>query len=658
MKTAAVILCVALSMSASPAPPPGQPAAIPVYKIQDRPVDERVRDLLSRMTIEEKFWQLFMIPGDLDDPAHDYSKGVFGLQIRTKSPDARAHAERINAIQRYFVEQDAPRHSDHPVRGGAARAAHAGRDAFPQAIGLAATWDPPLMDRVAGAIARETRTRGIRQVLSPVVNIADDVRWGRVEETYGEDPYLSSVMGRAFIEPFERAGIVATPKHFVANVGEGGRDSYPDRAQRAAAEERFFPPFEVAVRGAGARSVMTAYNSVDGSPATQNRRLLTGVLKREWRFRGFVISDAAATGGATVLHHTEASTRDGDEERDSSPASTSSSSRPGRSTGRTSRRSRAGRSVAAAIDAAVSRVLRAKFELGLFENPYVDPEEAARWNGHADHRALAREAAQKSIVLLKNERGLLPLAANLKRIAVIGVDATEVRLGGYSGPGVAPVSILDGLRERLGNGGSVRHARGPGRHPFVLPVIPADWLSTVVDGATRRGLRGEYFSNNQLTGAPRAGARRRTDGLPLDAEFAGPRHSLRLVLGPLDRHAHGAAGRCATHRRRGQRRVSPVCRRSTRHRQLAQAVVRRAYRGREPAGRIDARHPARILREHRQRASQTAVGCRRRGRRRGDVSTRPWRLRSRVTSRSSSPASRKGSFATGRASRCRGARKS
>ena len=159
-----------------------------------------------------------------------------------------------------------------------------------------------------GSVGDETRTRGIRQVLSPVVNIASDVRWGRVEETYGEDPYLSSVMGVAFVQAFERAGVVTTPKHFVANVGDGGRDSYPIDVSERALVERFFPPFEAAVRQARARSVMTAYNSVDGTPATQNRHLLTDVLKGQWGFGGFVISDAAATGGATVLHMTEPDT--------------------------------------------------------------------------------------------------------------------------------------------------------------------------------------------------------------------------------------------------------------------------------------------------------------------------------------------------------------
>ena len=165
--------------------------------------------------------------------------------------------------------------------------AREGATMFPQAIAMAATWDAALVGRVSTAIARETRTRGVRQVLSPVVNIADDVRWGRVEETYGEDPFLASAMGDAFVEAFEKMDIVTTPKHLVANVGEGGRDSYPiDRSERMLAE-RFYPPFKTAIERGGARSVMTAYNSVDGMPATQNRRLLTDLLRRRVVVQGF-----------------------------------------------------------------------------------------------------------------------------------------------------------------------------------------------------------------------------------------------------------------------------------------------------------------------------------------------------------------------------------
>jgi beta-glucosidase len=471
------------------------------YRDSTQPVTERVQDLLSRMTLEEKFWQLFMIPGDLDDPGHDYSNGVFGLQIATGATGAKAHAERINAIQRYFVDRTRLGIPIIPFDEAVHGLMRDGATMFPQAIALAATWDTALMGRVARAIARETRSRGVRQVLSPVINVANDVRWGRVEETYGEDPYLTTAMGLAFIEAFERAGIVATPKHFVANVGEGGRDSYPIDHSERLLEEVFFPPFKAAVRDGGARSVMTAYNSVDGVPATQNRWLLTTKLKREWGFSGFVISDAAATGGATVLHMTEPNTPVAAQHAleaglDVIFQSSWPQHRPYLEA------FRRGLIADSIVDSAVARVLRAKFELGLFERPYVNPDTAAYWNGHADHGALAREAARAAIVLLRNERGTLPLSDRLGSVAVIGADAVEARLGGYSGPGNRPVSILDGIRERLG-AERVRYAPGPGRASQDYAVVPASALWSDPGDGRRPGLRGEYFDNNRLAGAPR-----------------------------------------------------------------------------------------------------------------------------------------------------------
>ena len=465
--------------------------APPAYRNPQLPVADRVADLLGRMTLEEKFWQVFMLPGNLDDPAHDYSKGVFGLQISTTGPDARAHAERINTIQRYFVEKTRLGIPIIPFEEALHGLAREGATMFPQAIGLAATWDTALVERVASAIALEAGSRGIRQVLSPVVNIADDVRWGRVEETYGEDPFLASAMGGAFIEPFERAGIVTTPKHFVANVGEGGRDSYPIDHSERLLTERFFPPFETAVRRARARSIMTAYNSVDGAPATQNARLLNGILKKEWGFQGFVISDASATGGATVLHMTEPNTPVAAKHAFEAGLDVVFQSSYGQQRPYLEAFTR-GMIDPAIIDAAVARVLRVKFELGLFERPYVNASEAARTNGSPEHLALARDAARKSIVLLRNERQTLPLATSVRRVAVIGADAAEARLGGYSGPGVAPVTLLDGIRRKLPSV-DVGHAPGPGRTTREFIVVPSDYLT----------LNGEYFDNIKLEGPAR-----------------------------------------------------------------------------------------------------------------------------------------------------------
>ncbi|HEX6974116.1 MAG TPA: glycoside hydrolase family 3 N-terminal domain-containing protein, partial [Vicinamibacterales bacterium] len=495
-RTLCTLVAAALTVGLAPqAPAP--------YRNTRLPIADRVLDLLARMTLEEKFWQLFMIPGNLDDPAHDYSHGIFGLQISPgTTPGARAHAERINAIQRYFVEQTRLGVPIIPFDEAVHGLARDGATVFPQAIALAATWDPALASRVATAIAQETRSRGIRQVLSPVVNIADDVRWGRVEETYGEDPLLASVMGVAYIEALERAGIVTTPKHFVANVGEGGRDSYPIEHSERRLIERYFPPFDAAIRQAGARSVMTAYNSVDGSPATQNRPLLTDVLKRQWGFKGFVISDAAATGGATVLHMTEPDTPAAAQHAFAAGLDVVFQSSYGQQRPYLEA-VRRGLIPASEIDAAVARVLRVKFELGLFEHPYVDPAEAERLNGHADHLALARDAARESIVLLKNERGRLPLSKSIGSLAVIGADAIEARLGGYSGPGVHPVNILESIRQAVAAATSVRYLPGPGRRTASLAVVPSEFLGSSRPQDSQTGLLGEYFDNITMAGPPR-----------------------------------------------------------------------------------------------------------------------------------------------------------
>jgi beta-glucosidase len=476
------------------------------YRDAARTIDERVKDLLGRMTLEEKFWQLFMIPGSLDDPSQDYSHGVFGLQISTAPPGmtiaadtaASAHAARINAIQRYFVEHTRLGIPIIPFEEAVHGLGREGSTIFPAAVGLAATFDTSLMQQVATAIAEETRSRGIRQVLSPVVNIANDVRWGRVEETYGEDPYLASRMAVSYVSAMERAGVVATPKHFVANVGEGGRDSYPIDVDRRLLEEGFFPPFRAAIEEGHARSIMTAYNAVDGVPATQNHALLTDQLRGEWRFPGFVISDQAATGGPTVLQFTEANTADATADALNAGLDVifQSAYPQYRSYFEAFRR---GMIAPAVVDSAVARVLRVKFELGLFEHPYVDAATAARLNHSSEHRALAREAARRSIVLLRNERRLLPLSKTARSIAVIGPDAAEARLGGYSGPPRPAVSILDGIRAAVGSTTQVRFARGVERITREYVVVPAENLRT--NGES--GLRGEYFDNNRLAGTPR-----------------------------------------------------------------------------------------------------------------------------------------------------------
>jgi beta-glucosidase len=484
LKRALGIALGAIALSAARA------AAQPAYSNPGLPIEVRVRELMRRLTPEEKFWQLFMIPGGRDDPGSNYSRGVFGLQNRSATT-ARGDAQLQNELQHYFVDSTRLGIPIIPFEEAVHGVMRRGAAVYPAAIALAATFDSTLVHDVAAAVARDARTRGIRQLLAPVLNLATDVRWGRVEETYGEDPYLASVMARAYVGAVEQAGVIATPKHFVANVGEGGRDSYPIDANARQLEELYYPPFRAAIIDAGARSVMTAYNSVNGVPASQSRELLTGTLKRDWKFRGFVISDQSAVGGAVVLHHTEANTASA--AKDAIEAGLDVIFQSGNEQAAPYLAAfRSGRIAPRAIDSAVARVLRTKFQLGLFEHPYVDADSAAAWQENVESRHRAREAARKSIVLLENRAATLPLAATVGSVAVIGTDAAEARLGGYTLDDAAGVSILDGLRVRLGS--RVHYAPGPGRALTRYTAVPGESLDS---------LRGEYFDNIKLEGAPR-----------------------------------------------------------------------------------------------------------------------------------------------------------
>ena len=492
-------LPVVASPARSAAGRSGAPAA-PLYKNADASIAARVRDLLSHMTPEEKFWQLFMVSARLDDGVAKYSHGAFGFQVSSAGDDAGS-AEYVNSVQRHFVEKTRLGipviFFDEAVHGLVERDAVV----FPQAIALAATFDTALMRRVSKVIARDCRARGVRQVLSPVVNIAGDVRWGRVEETYGEDPYLSSEMGVAYVSELEKLGVITTPKHLIANVGDGGRDSYPIQFSERLLREIHLPPFKACVVRGGSRAIMTAYNSLDGTPCTASDWLNSRLLKGELGFRGFVVSDAGAVGGANVLHFTAK-----DYEEATARAfkggldvifQTSYDQYP-----LFIKAFREGRIDRKVVDGAVSRVLRAKFELGLFEEPYVDPAKEARGDGDDAPARLAREAARESIVLLKNENRTLPLKKGLKTIAVLGPDAAEARLGGYSGPGIRRITILDGITSAVGASARVLYAKGCDRTIAEYETVPSEFLSCSPGGTPQHGLVGEYFDNISLDGRP------------------------------------------------------------------------------------------------------------------------------------------------------------
>jgi beta-glucosidase len=466
----------------------------PPYLDPARPVEERLADLLGRMTLEEKVAQLQCSIGDPEEKEIVRADGIGGLGVFLRGLDARAAAEKANRVQRLALEKTRLKipilvHDEalHGIMGK-------GATSFPQAIALAATFDVGLMADVAAAIARETAPRGVHQVLSPVVNLALDVRWGRVEETYGEDPHLSARMGVAFCQPLESAGLITTPKHFAVNVGAGGRDSMAIDVSERWLRENEFVPFEACIREAGARSVMAAYSSLNGFPCSANRWLLERILRGEWGFRGIVVSDYGSVGGIMTMHHT-AGTK-GEAARQALEAGLDMElPDPDYYAAPLLEAVKAGRASTAALDAAVRRVLELKLRAGLFEKRSVDPDGAAAANGTAAHRELARRAARASIVLLRNHAGTLPLAPGAGPIAVLGPYADAPRLGGYSGEPDRVVTILDGLRARA----RVIHARGVAP-PGGLPPIAGRFLEAEGGG---RGLRGAYFDNRTLAGAPR-----------------------------------------------------------------------------------------------------------------------------------------------------------
>ncbi len=486
------------------------------YKDHRLPIEKRVKDLLGRMTPEEKFMQLFMVPGDPADHPEQYKNGVFGLQLNTAtsggdaagqmmtySPgsDLRQSIDKVNTIQKYFVTNTRlgiPIIVFDEALHGLVR-----KDAtvFPQSIALSATWDIVLMGRVANAIAYECKQRGVRQVLSPVVNLATDVRWGRVEETYGEDPILSAAMGVAYVRAFEQIGIITTPKHFVLNHGAGGRDSYPVSVSERELEEFYFVPFRACIREGGSRSIMTAYNSLNGSPCTANDWLLNYKLKQQWGFGGFVISDAGAVGGANVLHFTAKGYDDAGKQAIENGLDVIFQTDIAHADLFKEPFIRNKVNIAR-LDSAVARVLKAKFDLGLFEHPYIPIviSDTTQWSAH---HQLAKEAALKSIVLLKNDsKCVLPLGEGVKKIALIGTDAIEARLGGYSGPGNRKVSLLAALNNAVGKDKVITYASGCGRGHKGHNVVAGEYLYTKANGKKAVGLQGEYYNNISLTGRP------------------------------------------------------------------------------------------------------------------------------------------------------------
>jgi beta-glucosidase len=424
-----------------------------IYRDSTRSIGDRVADLLSRMTLEEKIGQMSVRMGSGESPR------VAAEQNNRAQADAIAHCQ-------LGIPLLLTRESSHGLNT-------AGVTSFPACIALASSFDEDLNYRVGRTIAREARAQGVHQGLSPVLDIARDPRWGRMEETYGEDALLTSRLGVAFIRGLQgdhlRDGIVATPKHFVGyGDSEGGKDNDPISITDRDLHETYLPPFKAAVQEAKCESIMICFGALNGVPCTSDNSLVTDML-REWSFDGHVVDDCPGIAG--LLGHRTA--------RDM-PEAIAQSINAGidrqfydfiglvadQIAGQKEferillQLVRGGKVPESRIDDAAARVLRSKFRLGLFDSVQVDPDQAERVANDPSHRALAREAAVKGIVLLKNENDLLPLKTDLKTIVVIGPNVAVGQLGDYSGRPDHVVSPLEAIRDLLGSTTEIIHAAG------------------------------------------------------------------------------------------------------------------------------------------------------------------------------------------------------
>jgi beta-glucosidase len=431
------------------------------------------------MTLEEKVGQMMCIwnakrqitnaKGQFDSahPPEWFRVGIGRVERPSDGHGARAQAEFTNAIQKWVKENTRLGipvifHDEalHGLQGAEATS-------FPQAIALASTWNPELVERAFAAIAEEVRARGTHQVLAPVVDVARDPRWGRLEETYGEDPYLVSRMGLAAVRGFQGTDrkippkrVIATLKHMTGHgQPESGTNVGPASFGERTLRDVFFYPFEVAIKQGHARSLMPSYNEIDGIPSHANQRMLRDVLRKEWGFDGTIVSDWQAISQLAGRHRVAVDRADAARQ---ALAATVDVELPDVETYQTLiEQVKQTKVPESAIDNAVRRLLREKFELGLFEDPFVDPARADEISGSAATRPLALEAARQGIVLLQNKGGLLPLRADIgRRVAVIGPHVAEVMLGGYSGVPRHSVSILEAIRHRLGKDAAVDHAEG------------------------------------------------------------------------------------------------------------------------------------------------------------------------------------------------------
>lgn len=501
------------------------------YPFQDAslPVDKRVKDLLSRMTIEEKAgqlvclmgWDSYQIDGKKVTVSEIFKHEVDSLHVGMYWAVFRADpwtqktianglnpalaAEAANAMQRYAIE-----HSRLGIPIFLAEEAPHGHMAigttvFPTGLGMAATWDPQLMEQAGAVIGKEIRFQGGHISYGPVLDLAREPRWSRVEETMGEDPYLSGEMGAAMVRGLDGRDLglpystIATLKHFIAyGVSEGGQNGARSIVGPRELKQMFLEPFRRVIN-AGALSVMTAYNSLDGVPCTANKELLTDVLRGEWRFnRGIVVSDLFSIDGLKGTHHTAANGQDAAIQALLAGVDVDLG---GNCYSQLVEAIKSGKMSEDHLDQAVKRVLRLKFEMGLFENPYVNAKTAQKEVHTEAAVATTRQIARESITLLKND-GTLPLSKNVK-VAVVGPNADNVynMLGDYTAPQAdgKVVTVYDGIKAMIGEarciyakGCAVRDTLDCDIPAAIEAAMQADVVVAVVGGSSARDFKTSY----------------------------------------------------------------------------------------------------------------------------------------------------------------------
>jgi beta-glucosidase len=438
------------------------PFAVLAGRGQAPDVEGRIDALLGRMTLEEKLGQLQQLAGTAEGEYNAEQealarKGLIGSLLNVRG------AARVNAIQRAAVKGS---RLTIPLLLGF-DVIHGYRTVFPIPLGETASWDPASAERSAAIAAAETAAVGLKWTFAPMVDIARDPRWGRIAEGAGEDPFLGMAFARARVRGFQGTDmarpdrVMACVKHYVGyGAAEGGRDYNTTDISEHVLREIYLPPFKAAVVDAGAGSVMSAFNDLNGIPTSANPFTLTRVLRQEWKFDGLVVSDYESV-GQLLDHRVAADGADAAAQALAAGVDMEMVSRLYNTHGAALLKN--GRLSQATLDEAVRRVLRVKFRLGLFEQPYVDPALERRVLIAPEHRAAAREIAARSLVLLKNERNVLPLARSVRSVALIGPlgDDRANMMGNWIGDGKAEdvITLLAGLKAALPSA-SITYSRG------------------------------------------------------------------------------------------------------------------------------------------------------------------------------------------------------